>query len=147
MGNLQDILNKVTNSELSKVGVYGALIRRKYESQKIVYVFDCDGNFIEEIYGLKACMEKYGYIRGSLIRNLIHPSKFYFSYINEFSPRERDYRKYTGKPILVFQNNILIGEFLSAVDCARELKLNNICISNCLLGKHKQHKGYTFKFK
>ena len=115
MENLQDLLNKISNSELSKSGMEGALIRRKYESQKIVYVFDCDGNFIEQIYGLKACMKKYGYIRGSLVRNVIHPTKFYFSYINEFNPREKNYGKHKEKPILGVVYDFTKNELFSGI--------------------------------
>jgi hypothetical protein len=45
--------------------------------------------------------------------------------------------------------HILTGatyEFTSQAECSRELKLNLGHINNCLRGRSKQHKGYTFQY-
>ncbi len=52
------------------------------------------------------------------------------------------------KPIFVFLNEELIGEFPSSTSCAQALQLK--CPSGiraCLTGKRKTYKNYTFKYK
>ena len=51
------------------------------------------------------------------------------------------------KPFLVYKNGILIGEWLTQRDCARDLNLDFAHISSCLHEKRVSHYGYTFKYK
>lgn len=51
------------------------------------------------------------------------------------------------KYFYVLENDIIVGEYLIISECAKQLGLDRICISNCLRGKQKKHKKYTFKYK
>ena len=51
------------------------------------------------------------------------------------------------KYFLVFKDNILIGEWLTQNQCARDLNLSVSHINRCLHKKRKSHKGYIFKYK
>lgn len=51
------------------------------------------------------------------------------------------------KPFLVYKNEILIGEWLTQRECARDLDLDYTQINSCLHGKRMSHKSYVFKYK
>ena len=42
---------------------------------------------------------------------------------------------------------MIVGEWLLAIECAEDLKLDYGSILKCLKGKAKSHRGYTFEFK
>ena len=60
--------------------------------------------------------------------------------------------KMNGKPVEIFKNGISLGIFPSCIELERQsenlfgVKLNNGNMSMVCKGKHKHHKGYTFKY-
>jgi hypothetical protein len=51
------------------------------------------------------------------------------------------------KEFEVFKNGILIGKWVNAAQCARDLNLNTKThISNCLHGRRNNYCDYTFKW-
>lgn len=52
-----------------------------------------------------------------------------------------------GRDFLVFKNGELIKEVSILNQFARENGLHSSAIHRCLIGKQKEHKGYTFKYK
>jgi len=51
------------------------------------------------------------------------------------------------KPFLVFEDGVLVGEWLTQRKCARDLVLDFSHINRCLHGERKSHGGYTFKYR
>lgn len=50
------------------------------------------------------------------------------------------------KPFFVFKDEVVVGEWLTISQCARDLNLNASHISHCLHKKRQTHKGYTFSY-
>jgi hypothetical protein len=63
--------------------------------------------------------------------------------------RMRAMTNFNRKPIVGYNRftNELIGEWDSLIQCANELGLRVPKISECINGKRKWHKGYTFQYK
>lgn len=70
--------------------------------------------------------------------------------------RKQAYEKYgspRSKQVLMYKDNVLLGEFDSAMDLSRKSKeLFNVTLSNSKIsavcrGERKTHKGYTFKYR
>ena len=49
-----------------------------------------------------------------------------------------------GRPFLVLRENVPVGVFAVAAECARRLDLDTAKISLCLKGSRKSHGGFTF---
>lgn len=80
----------------------------------------------------------------------------------DYNPKDEVYRvaKINGeksrerrsKPILVFKEDVFIGEFESATELARiseetlGIKLNRSCIRDVAIGVREKYKGFTFKY-
>ena len=65
---------------------------------------------------------------------------------NKMATKRKMFWNKNGKNFLVFKNEQLIGKWNSQIKCAKDLNLNNSAISHCLLGEHKTHGGYIFKY-
>ena len=50
-----------------------------------------------------------------------------------------------GRPFLVLSEDVPVGVFAVASECARQLNLDSSKISNCLKGNRKSHGGFTFR--
>jgi len=51
------------------------------------------------------------------------------------------------KPLIVYKNKEIIGNYNSITECEKELKLSRYYILKVLTNKQKHHKGYTFEYK
>jgi hypothetical protein len=69
--------------------------------------------------------------------------------LNGHMERMRELTNYNKKDILAYDRftNELIGEYESLSQCGRELQLRVPKISECVNGKRKWHRNYTFKYK
>lgn len=56
-------------------------------------------------------------------------------------------QKHNNKRPAIYEKGKLIGNWLSSIDCARELNLQSSNVRNCLLGLKKSHKGLIFEYK
>jgi group I intron endonuclease len=52
----------------------------------------------------------------------------------------------TGRPFTAYLNGLVVGEFSSKTECAKELGLISQKIGPVLNGNMKSHKGYTFRY-
>ena len=50
------------------------------------------------------------------------------------------------KKFVIKKNNNILGEYTIIKECANDYNLDKSCITKCLKGKRKSHKGYTFKY-
>lgn len=53
----------------------------------------------------------------------------------------------TAKPFVVIKDDVVIGEWLLAVECAEDLGLRHDAITHCLNKKRKTHKDFRFIYK
>lgn len=51
------------------------------------------------------------------------------------------------KPLQVFRDGKLVGEYYSIQEGVRRLKLVKCDVYHCLAGRTKHHQGYTFQYK
>lgn len=51
------------------------------------------------------------------------------------------------KTFLVYKNDKIIGSYVSIGLCTEILNLSPSCVSRCLSGKRKSHKGFIFKYE
>jgi predicted GIY-YIG superfamily endonuclease len=65
----------------------------------------------------------------------------------EHTESTRAHHLATPKPLLVFKDGELIGEYYAIQQAVRTLKLIKCDVYHCLAGRVKQHKGYTFQYK
>ena len=51
------------------------------------------------------------------------------------------------KPLLVFKDGKLIGEYYAIQQAVRTLKLTKCDVYHCLAGRTKTHRGYTYQYR
>lgn len=142
MENLQDMLNQITNSEISTIQQLGNLKKRK-----TVYVFK-DGILVDTLKSVEAMRKKYPYSGLPLKKGYARRDGYFFSYENNYNPSRENYRK--KKPsILVYHQGNFIGEFDTDKQIADKFNLNRRDIQACLTNRkgQKSTKGYTFAYK
>lgn len=142
MENLQDILNRVGNSDISK-----NLQLPNLKKRKIVYVFK-DGILIDRVYSITSLKEKYHTSVIALKGGYENKHGLFFSYENEYKPKRSSHRL-SHPPILVYHQNDFMGEFNTDREIEKEFNLNRRDIIACLTNRkgQKSTKGYTFEYK
>jgi hypothetical protein len=142
MENLQDILNKVANSDLVKNEQLYNISKRR-----IVYVFKNKVLF-ETLVSIEELKKKYKGAELSLNQGYERNDGFYFSYENEYKPK-RNVSRVASPIILVYYKNDFVGEFKNPMTIANSFNLNRRDIIACLTNRkgQKSTKGYTFEYK
>lgn len=149
MKNIQDILDKIGKSGITRESVVSFYSNKS--NTKPVYVFDSLGNLIETHPSNTVCRKIYGAMVDKRIRSgLQDPQGRFFSYSNKFKPKQKKTikgRPVEPRPILVFKNGILVGEYENYRVLCDTLGLDSSAIYKVIHGKISHHRGYTFKFK
>jgi len=149
MKNIQEILDEIGKSKITRPCVVTFLSNKS--NTRPVYVFDSLGNLIATYPSNTACRKIYGAMIDKRLRSgLQDPQGRYFSYYNVFKPKQKKTikgRPVEPRPILVFKNGILVGEYENYRILCDSLGLDSSAIYKVIHRKNSHHKGYTFKWK
>lgn len=153
-----NIINNINNGSLTKNDYY--LSYKLYDQyvckprmdlkNKLLYLYDLDGNFIDSInvkdFKKKYNIHSYKELENAILNN--KPIQKNQIKLEKFNKIEKYIPINKKKKVEIYKmNGDFVSEFDSVSNACKQLKLDRSTVSKILRGCAKQTKGYTIKYK